>query len=82
MILLGLKELYPLHSYSKKFPSLRSFLGPKVLRATSAEQAQAALTARKIMAEAQTKSRLRRAIKHQSQKMQSYTYSPRDKVLV
>ena len=34
------------------------------------------------MAEAQAKSRLKREIKHQSPKMQSYTYSPEDKVLV
>ena len=34
------------------------------------------------MAEAQEKSRLKRAIKRQSQKIQSYTCSSRDKVLV
>ena len=34
------------------------------------------------MEESQEKSRLKRAIKHQSPKMQSYTYSPGDKVLV
>ena len=47
-----------------EFPSLRSFLGSEVLRATLAEWAQAVLTARKIVAEAQAQSRLKRALKH------------------
>ena len=65
-----------------EFPSLRSFLGPKVPSTILAEQAQAALTTRKVMEESQAKSKLKRAMKHQSPKMQNYTYSPGDKVLV
>ena len=79
---LGSEEIVPSALVLEEFPSLRSSLGPKVLRAASNERAQAALTERKVMVEAQAKERLKRAIKHQSPKMKSYTHSSGDKELV
>ena len=79
---LGAEGVVPTALLFGEFHSLRSFLEPKVPRATLAERAQAALTARTVKVEAQEKSRLKRAIKHQSPKMQNYTYLTGDKVLI
>ena len=57
-------------------PSLLSSLRPRVHRTRPAKRAQAALAQRKSTAESQTWTRLKRSIKHQSPKIQSYTYSP------
>ena len=65
-----------------QFPSLCSFLGPKIPRAILAERAQAALIARKSMAEAQAQLRLKRTLKQQSIKVNNRIYSLGDKVLV
>ena len=46
-----------------EFPTLCSLLGPKVPRVKLTERAQAALSARKVMAEAQEKLGLKHAIK-------------------
>ena len=66
---LGPEVVVPSAFVFGKFPSLRSFLGPEVPRTTLVERAQADLTVGKIVAEAQTKSRLKCAIKRQSSKM-------------
>ena len=62
--------------------SLRSFLGPKILRATLAERTEAALTAHKDMAYTQAQSKLKREFKYQSSSYKNHIYSPEDKVLV
>ena len=79
---LGTEGVVPSALVFREFPSLRSLLRPKVHRATLAEQVQAFLTARKVMAEAQAQSKLKRALKHQSPKMKDHIYSPSYKVLV
>ena len=79
---MNLKDSYPLHSYSENFHLYDHFSDLKYPELIWGERSQAALTAHKVMAEAQAKSRLRLAIKHQSLKMQSYTYSSKDKTLV
>ena len=66
----------------REFTSLRSFIRTKVPRATLAELTLGALPAQKVMAEAQAKLRLKRAIKHQSPNMQRYMYPSGDKILV
>ena len=45
-------------------------------------RAQATLTTLKAIARAQTKAKLKQALKHQSTKKKDHTYSPCDKVLV
>ena len=76
------KALYLLNKYLENSLHCVHSLDPKLRRATQAERAQAALTTRKIRAESNAKSRWKRAIKHQSPKMQNYIYSPGDKVLI
>ena len=79
---LGPEGVVPYALVFVEFPSLRSVLGPKVPRAILAERAQAALIARKIMAEAQAQFRFKRALENQSPKIKNHMYSPSDKVLV
>ena len=76
------KESYLLHSYLENSSHYARSLDPKYPEILLPERAQAALTPRKVMAESQAKSKFKCAIKHQSPKMQNYTYSPGEKVLV
>ena len=79
---LGLEEGLPPAKVFSELPSLRSFIGNKKSRATLAKRAQSTLSTRKIMAEAQEQSRIKRVLKHKSRKMKNHIYSTDDKVHV
>ena len=76
------EKLVPSAPVFGEYSSLRSHLGPNIPRAPMAERAQAEFTSRKIMAVAQAQSKLKRAIKHRSLKIQDYVYSLGDLAIV
>ena len=78
---LGPEGIVPSALVIGTYPSIRSFIGPKLPKQTLTKRAEIAETARKQMAKEMAKVELRRARKHKTQASADRNYAPGDKIL-